>query len=172
VAQKNRVSLSDRVATARPEVSLAAETLRQAACADAAVASVARPEEKFSLFWRVFGGTLLSIAAMACITVYTQFSGSLHDLRDELNRIHETHADFLKKEEFTARTTGIWSALNLVNGELPALKTRSAVIENQLQASESERKELQKEVQQLRERLAAVEGRQAVKATTAKDPPP
>src|SRR5262249_28098877 len=141
-----------------------------------AVAGVVRPEprseEKISLFWRVFGGTLLSIAALVCMTVYQQFSGSLQDLRGELNRIHETHGDMVKKEEFSARTTSIWSSLKEITGEMPTLKTRAALMENQLQAAESERKELHKEVQQLRERLAAVEGRQAVKAAGGKDAAP
>ena len=47
------------------------------------------------------------------------------------------------------------------------MQDRAARLEQQLKASEDERKEQAQVLQQLRERIAALEGRQAVAAPTA-----
>ena len=36
-----------------------------------------------SLFWRVFGGTILSIVALAAVTLYNNLSNGISDLRAE-----------------------------------------------------------------------------------------
>ena len=48
-----------------------------------------RNEEKISIFWRVFGGTILSIVALAVITLYNSISSNISDLRNEVNRERE-----------------------------------------------------------------------------------
>ena len=55
------------------------------------------------VFWRIFGGTMLSIAALVCITVYQQFNNGINDLRKELSGEHEARADLVKKEELNTR---------------------------------------------------------------------
>jgi uncharacterized protein (DUF3084 family) len=167
---------------------LAAETLRK--CAEVTVpepapaAAAPKGEERISLFWRIFGGTLLSIAALVIMTVYQQFSANIADLRagithlnevdaqtvkkDELNEVrasvthlNEVHADMVRKDDVNARTTALWGAIKETGSEVPNLKTRETILETQLKAVEDERKELQKEVQALRERVIGLEGRQA-----------
>jgi hypothetical protein len=135
-----------------------------------------KPEEKISLFWRVFGGTLLSIAALVLMTVYQQIANSLHDLRGDLNHVRELQVDMVKKDDLNSRTTSIWNSLKEITNDVPSLKTRTALLESQLAAAEKERKDLCREVQALRERLATVEGRQASSsrkpAESAKDEHP
>ena len=89
---------------------LAAETLRNGA-ESAAAAESPRGEERLSIFWRVFGGTLLSIAALVVITVYNQFSTTLTDLRKELNQLYENRAELLRKDEFTTRLNSVWAGM-------------------------------------------------------------
>jgi hypothetical protein len=98
------------------------EVLRTSAEAGKAGVKEESEEKRFPLFWRVFGGTLLSIAALVLINVYQGFSNGLHDLRNdmghlnndvrkELGRLSETQADLVKKEEFVSRMTSVWDSV-------------------------------------------------------------
>lgn len=132
-----------------------------------ATAPPVRGEERISVFWRVFGGTLLSIAALVCITFVQQFSNSLGELRANLTHLNESRGDLVKNEDFNNRMTAVWNNLKELQGAnvgVVALKERSALLEQQLKTAEDERKELAHELQRLRERIAVVEGRQAATA--------
>src|SRR5262249_308302 len=109
------------------------ETLRNCSQAPEA-ASPPKGEERISVFWRIFGGTLLSIAALVVMTLCQHFSNSLHelrndlsrindelpkdlahvtgDLRKDLNRVHEYHSDIIKKEEFNSRLQSMWTRIS------------------------------------------------------------
>ena len=64
-----------------------AETMRSvSAFKEAPPAREGKGDEKISIFWRVFGGTLLSIGALVIMTVYTGLSGSISDLRKDINQ--------------------------------------------------------------------------------------
>jgi predicted nucleic acid-binding Zn-ribbon protein len=166
---------------------MAGETLRRSSEPPAAPPAPSKGEERISLFWRVFGGTLLSIAALVVMTVYQQFASALNDLRgqiahlNEVNggmakkedvndlrgqiaHLNESHAELAKKDDLNARATSLWGALKDVTGDASSLKTRTALLETQLKGAEDERKDLQKEVQGLRERLRVLEGRAPAKA--------
>jgi hypothetical protein len=199
---------------------LATETLRHGSAPHHRKAR-AKEEEKISVFWRVFGGTLLSIGALVGLTIYNNLSATLTDLRRDLNSQIETRTDLVKKEDFNSRCASLWTGLKeaqTTGGALTALIERDKSLEQQIKAgeedrkdlhrmlveqnrtmqeerneynrkleeqrkaadeerkeyarkledrrkaSEDERKELGRELQKLGERLAAVEGRQAVKA--------
>jgi septal ring factor EnvC (AmiA/AmiB activator) len=134
------------------------ETLRNGA---ASGSMPAKGEERVSLFWRVFGGTLLSIAALVVITVYQQFSSSLHELRSDVIHVNEARADLVTKEDFNNRLTSVWNSMKDVQtatATVATLRERTALLEQQLKEAENERKELTREVQQLRDRVAATEG--------------
>jgi DNA repair exonuclease SbcCD ATPase subunit len=193
--------------------------------ADTAVLTANRPpeshrfkhgdaDEKLSLFWRVFGGTILSIVALVGITIYNNLSTSISELRTELNRVNEARGELVKKEEFNARTQNVWDRVQnlqelrvtvtalkeqmtglgdkkaefqavqdkltlieqrlrsaeddhkaLAKAELvlAALEQKATAREAQLKAGEDERKDLARHLQDLRERLAKVEGAVEVK---------
>jgi hypothetical protein len=143
---------------------LAAEALRGATNGTRpAEPAPARGEERLSLFWRVFGGTLLSIAALVVVTLYQQFTSSINDLRHDIARLNEADANLVKKDEFNARASSIWSGLNDAKGAntgLAAVREKQALHEQQLKQADDERKELLRTVQALRERVAKLEGRQ------------
>jgi hypothetical protein len=169
---------------------LAAETLRN--CADGPPAQAPRGEERISVFWRVFGGTILSIAALAILTVYNQFAGTLTDLRKEVNQLYENRAELLRKDEFNNRLTSVWSGLKdlqSANQNLAALNERARLVDQQFERQlksadddrkelvrkleeqrrsfEQDRKELVRQIRALSERLAKIEARK-VKASAAK----
>ena len=83
----------------------ATELMRSAAETSMTKSTEVRNEEKISIFWRVFGGTILSIVALAVITLYNSISSNISDLRNEVNREREARADLVKKDEFNSRTT-------------------------------------------------------------------
>jgi hypothetical protein len=148
---------------------LAAESLRSAGTPVVCEAPSSKSEERISLFWRVFGGTLLSIAALVAITIYQQFTSSINDLRNQIAKSNESHADFVKKDEFSTRMTTIWSHINEPKdgGTVTMLREKVTVQEQQMKSAEDDRKEMQREVQALRERIAKLEGQQSRTVPTA-----
>ena len=66
------------------------------------------PDERLSLFWRVFGGTILSICALVAISLYNNLANSITELRGELSRVNEARGEMVKKEEFNSRTQSMW----------------------------------------------------------------
>jgi hypothetical protein len=152
-------SSSGIIIRGRANTAALAETLRNGS---AAAAAAGKGEDRISLFWRIFGGTLLSIAALVVVTVYQQFSNSLFEIRNDMTRLNESRADLIKKDEFNTRMTSVWNSMKdfqTTTTAVTGMRERSALLEQQLKTAEDERKELTRQLQQLRERLAAVEGR-------------
>jgi len=157
---------------------LAGETLRKTAEPPAAAP---KGEERISLFWRVFGGTLLSIAALVVLTVYQQFAASINDLRStvthldsdaakktdvndlrgSVTHLNEVHAEMARKEDLQTKATNLWNLIKETGADTASLKTRTALLEEKLKSAEDERKDLQKEIQALREKISALESRPA-----------
>jgi septal ring factor EnvC (AmiA/AmiB activator) len=137
----------------------AVETLRSASVPVSA-SPAPKGEERISVFWRVFGGTLLSIAALTIVTVYQQFASTLSELRGGIAHINESQADLVKKDDFTRATTSIWNSVKALQLSCADTTTtnRVSVLETQLHAAEADRKDLTKQVSDLRERLAKLEG--------------
>ena len=138
---------------------VAAETMRNAAPPIALPAAPPRGEERISLFWRVFGGTILSIAALVGITVYQSFAGSLTDLRSSISHVNEVQANLATKDDLNTKATALWTASKDVTAQAADLKTRTALLETQLRSAEEERKALNQEIGSLRERLRTLEYR-------------
>jgi chromosome segregation ATPase len=102
------------------------ETARSAADSSAPDRTAAG-DERISLFWRVFGGTILSIVALITITLFNGVSSSIAELRGELNREREARAELVKKDEFNSRITSQYERMRSFDGfkgEIEALKER------------------------------------------------
>lgn len=130
-----------------------------------------KAEERISIFWRVFGGTILSITALSVISAYQSLAAGIHEVRTDVGRLRETSGEYIKKDEFNSRTSSIWTdirAAQAVGPTVTVLNNKTAALENQLVAADHERKELCRELLQLRERLAKLEGQQEVKPASMK----
>lgn len=105
-----------------------AETARAAAESGAEKAEPAKKEEEhISLFWRVFGGTILSIVALVTITLFNNLSSGVAELRADLSREREARAELVKKDEFNTRVTAQYErmrAIDTVKVELEGLKEK------------------------------------------------
>jgi hypothetical protein len=126
---------------------LAAEVLRKAAVPDG-LKTTAKGEDGISPFWRIFGATILSIVALAAITLYQQLASGLGEVRHAVEQM-------TKKEEFVASRSKIWEKFfeiqkNTEHGDV-VLADRCARLEQQLQNFDVVRKEMHHELQWLRE---------------------
>jgi hypothetical protein len=161
---------------------LASETLRSASHRQPKTEPVKSGEERISMFWRIFGGTILSIAALVIITVYQSIGSSIHELRNEVSRANEARAELLKKDEFSAAKAKIWDHFQEIQKDqktaltpvtqmqqaVAGLQEKTTLRDQQFQQAQEEHKELVKEIQALRERLAKLEGAKSdTKASTA-----
>jgi hypothetical protein len=170
---------SERVTSQGPSAPIVVESLRAATeapkAADAAKAKE-DGESRMPLFWRIFGGTIVSIIALAFVTVYQQFTGSLGDLRKDLehvntdlrkdiSRVCETQGEMVKKDELTNRLSSVWNGFKDVQAQrdtLLRLQERCDILSEQCRASEQERRQAAQEMQKVREVLAAADERQAL----------
>ena len=126
-----RIDQSDEVETLAKSTNstAAAETARSSADSSAP----GKPENtgddhQISLFWRVFGGTILSMVALGAITLYNSISTSIAELRNELNREREARAELVKKDEFNARTSSQYDRIHSFEGlkaDFEGLKERA-----------------------------------------------
>lgn len=115
-----------------------------------------KDEEKMSLFWRVFGGTILSIVALTAITIFNHLSNSITELRSELAREREARTELVKKDEFQSRTQSQYERIRAAEGlkaDIEGLKERA---NTNAAAIEAVKKEAVG-VELLRDRVASVE---------------
>lgn len=105
-----------------------------------------KPEksDKIALIWQVFGGTILSIVALAFVTIYNNLTSNISELRGELNRTNtelrseiartnEARADLVRKDEFTTRSTTVWDGIKTLqaqnNTQLTTLSSQRAEVD-------------------------------------------
>jgi hypothetical protein len=152
-----------------PVLTIESEFLRQAGpAAGHPPAPPPKEEERLPLFWRIFGSTVLSIAALVAVTLYQQVMSSLNEIRSDQNRLNQDHGELIKKDEFNSRILAVASSIKELQAAnaaaLDVWRERAAMLERQVKAAEEERKQLAREhareLQWLRERLAVVEGQQ------------
>ena len=127
---------------------LAAETLRTG---DTPVKQKdgEKTEEKISIFWRVFGGTILSITALSVISAYQILTKNIDELRLQVGNMRELSGDYIKKDEYNGRTTSLWTGIKEAQAVAPTvtvLNNKAMALENQLVAADHERKELCREL--------------------------
>ena len=109
------------------------------------------PDERVSLFWRVFGGTFLSIFALVAISLYNNLTNNITELRSELSRVQEARGELVKKEEFNNRTQSIWDRMQT----LQDLKVTVGSLKEQLNAHN----EKTADVKSLQEKLSLLDQR-------------
>jgi len=125
-----------------------------------------KPKEDggLSVFWRVFGGTILSIVALIGITLYNHMASGIAELRGEINRLNEAKSELVKKDEYNSRQTSMWTqvqelqALKLL---IPGMKEQFTTIGERISSLGKDNKEsidaAKTVLADLKERFAAVE---------------
>jgi DNA repair exonuclease SbcCD ATPase subunit len=125
---EKRVEQDQEETPGRSGAVIAAETLRSAAESSSGKGTEKKKDdEHLSVFWRVFGGTILSIVALAAITLYNNLSSGISDLRTELNREREARAGLVKKEDSDTRTKTLYDRIRGVEtykGDIDMVRER------------------------------------------------
>jgi len=95
-----------------------------------------KEEEHVSIFWRIFGGTILSIVALVTITLYNNISSSITDLRAEVSREREARAELVKKDEYNSRVTAMYERIRGIDaikveleGQKEKIHTNATVVD-------------------------------------------
>lgn len=142
-----------------------------ATAAAASVVSKKSDDEKVHIFWRVFGGAIISVTAFAGFTLYNSLTTNIAELRAEVTRLNEAKVEAAKKEEVTTLRTQSAE----YRREIDALKERLSKYRLEMDAAKKDagtatdgvkrdlttvEKELQKALAEVREKLARLEGQQ------------
>jgi hypothetical protein len=138
---------------------LATEVLRIAA-SPAEAKAAPKTEEGPSPFWRIFGGTVLSVLALVAVTLYQQLSNGLNDVRREIEQR-------TSRDEFVTSRSKVWDKLHEIQaaGEHAnvAVADRCARLEQQARDAETGRAQAQEEMKWLREAaVSALKDRSAL----------
>lgn len=144
---------------------LASEPIRRTNLQAPPEIAAAKPaEERVSLFWRIFGGTLLSITALGVLTAYQSVSSSISDLRNGLSHLSESKAEFIKKDEYTMLRQRTWDSLTELQKEIGSIATplnqikdRLAQLEEQSKLVAGERREMHEWQATIKERVLQLE---------------
>jgi regulator of replication initiation timing len=100
------------------------------------------------------------------INAYQSLANNIHEVRTDLGRMREATGEYIKKDDFNARNTTIWNGIRDAQAVLPTvtvLTSKISGLEAQRAASDIERTDLHRELLQLRERIAKLEGLQEAK---------
>ncbi|VTT97218.1 unnamed protein product [Gemmataceae bacterium] len=128
--------------------------------------SAAKPkeDEQMSLFWRVFGGTILSMVALGTITLYNSITSNIAELRGELSREREARAELVKKDEFNSRMTSQYErirGLDAQKAECEVLKERvggaAAALDGHKRDAAASLELVRKDLDAIKKEAAAVE---------------
>jgi FtsZ-binding cell division protein ZapB len=80
-------------------------------------------EDRISLFWRLFGGAMISVAALVGVTLYNGLQMSISELRTETARLNEAKAEAAKKDDL-ANLRVMVNGHDLLKVELESLKEK------------------------------------------------
>lgn len=132
-----------------------------------------KEETKIPLFWRVFGGTVLSISALIVMTAYQSLSGNIADvgrqldhletdMHKEMARLAELNGELVRKDECESRFRGLWNTLNEIKENrkgIVEVKQRCDGLLDQQRDAVKQRGRLRNDLQEVREHRAASQQR-------------
>jgi hypothetical protein len=135
-------------------------------------------EDTTPLFWKLCSAALMSVAAMIAVTLYNQLSSSVGSLRNELHSLRERSGDLVRKDEYNNRNVALAATIQRVEANN---KANLARWEKDIQKAENQQhrtasdlrleiKQLERDLQHLRERLSALEREGPAPANPKKKP--
>lgn len=120
-------------------------------------AAVASPfpggRTRTSLIWGV-GGTVLSVVGFIGMIMFEEYNSLMLELRGDLKHYYETSGELVKKDSFHKLRDRVIDCCK----DVQAANAARVQLEQELRASEKARDELARELRQMRERVAFIEG--------------
>lgn len=123
-------------------------------------------EEKMHVFWRVFGGAILSIVALIGITLYNNVQSNITELRSEIGKNNEARGDFVRKDEFNTRLTSSHERISTLatqnstqNVTIVSLKADLDAVKDRLTKAAAELENIRKDavvIETLKEKLTTL----------------
>jgi hypothetical protein len=140
-----------------------------------------KEEGKLPAFWKLFGGTVLSIAAMVVVTAYQSLSSNAaevrseaaalnNEVRKEMGRLSEAQGELVKKDECDSRFKSMWrdlAELQEDKKDLVRLKEQCEKLARMRDQGEEGRRQLARDLQTLREERIRQKERQALREELA-----
>jgi hypothetical protein len=118
-----------------------------------------KDEEHVSMFWRIFGGTILSIVALVSITLYNNLTSSITDLRAEVSREREARAELVKKDDYTTRISAVYERMRGIDSLKVELEGQKEKITTNAAAVDTAKKDTATTVEAVKKDFtAAVDG--------------
>lgn len=102
---------------------------------------------------KIMEGAFISIVGVLAISIFQSFSANITDVRAEVNRINKDHIDYVRKADLETRLNSQWAAIR----ELSGTKEKTNLLEQNYKSVNEDVRELSKQVQILRERVASLE---------------
>src|SRR6516165_5262271 len=66
------------------------QVIPQGCSSDASVSASPQKKNRLSLFWKISGGTILSVSGFVAMLLFEQYNNSLAELRNDLKHFNET----------------------------------------------------------------------------------
>jgi hypothetical protein len=109
---------------------------------------------KSTAFWWSICGTVLSVVGFVGLALFQQYNSALSELRADLKHFNEVSGELVKKESLRRCIDHLIECKK----ELQTATASRATLEREFEDCKKDRAEMAREVQHLRERLAALEG--------------
>ena len=115
--------------------------------------------------WRIFGSTLICVTAIIAVALWVKYTNNIDSLRGDVKDLRAQGGELLRKEEYHARQMSVAVGVKEVQTKNSTAhdywRLKALSQERQLKALRDETnatiKDMERQVQQLRERLAALE---------------
>jgi hypothetical protein len=126
------------------------------------------------LFWRMFGSSVMAIACALGIVLYLQVTQSISSIRSDVTVLREGYVQLVPRSEYSKGHSQVSSEIQALQARnVTALEiwvSRVSELERRIERMRTDHiaqmEALQREQQQLRERMAVLESRSSVKAKT------
>jgi hypothetical protein len=126
------------------------------------------------LFWRMFGSSVMAIACALGIVLYLQVTQSISSIRSDVTVLREGYVQLVPRSEFSKGHSQLSTEIQALQARnVTALEiwvSRVSELERRIERMRTDHiaqmEALQREQQQLRERMAVLESRSSVKAKT------
>jgi DNA repair exonuclease SbcCD ATPase subunit len=121
-----------------------------------------------SIFWRLFGGAILSGVVFLGVTLYNSLNSSISDIRNQATKLSEDRANLVRKEDFETKLAENYKRYQDVNGVGNELKNTLTAQKSELESLKDKFTKLTLDYEAAKKELALM-GTQRAELDSLKD---